>query len=77
MHNHVAVKVRDSLEDLASVFPSDVFRESTVRLQLVLHRPLAKSKHNGSAKKGQATNLAVSIQLLRAVTVLCTQPAEQ
>lgn len=37
VHNHVAVKVRDSLENLASVFPGYIFRESTIRLQLVFH----------------------------------------
>lgn len=37
VHNHVAVKVRDSLENLASVFPGYIFCESTIRLQLVFH----------------------------------------
>lgn len=37
VHNHVAVKVRDALEDLPGVFPGDVFREGPVRFQLVFH----------------------------------------
>lgn len=51
VHNHVAVKVRDSLENLASVFPGYVFRESTIRLQLVFHWPLHQKQTEGIGKE--------------------------
>lgn len=47
VHNHVAVQVGDSLQDLPAVSPGHLLRQSPVSLQLVLDRPL-KAKNKGT-----------------------------
>lgn len=44
MHDHVAVQVGDSLQDLPAVSPGHLLRQSPVSLQLVLYRPLEARK---------------------------------
>lgn len=48
--DHVAVQVAHTFQYLPRVFTRDVFRQSTVRLQLVFNWSLrkTKSKENGS-----------------------------
>lgn len=56
MHNHVAVQVGDSLQDLPAVSPGHLLRQGPVGLQLVLYRALKVKNKMQYVRRRQAVS---------------------